>query len=255
MLPKLKNVLISALLIFSLSIPATALQEEIEAEISEYIAVFKANDNDAERVVMDKLVWAGYSSEALYDVIAAELTLVKNSKEKAAKRQAFWYAKALSMSGNDKYRAILKEVASTSSNKKAREHAEISLGRLSVYKAWNPVISAGLEDAPLGRLEATRVKNMINADDFLLVRIGAKRLFRAHLQDTELVEVAKNRLTSEWRLVDEENDPQLDSVAWLIKAIGAAGDKSAVPLLKEIESGSNIKKVKKYAKKTLKILN
>jgi hypothetical protein len=149
----------------------------------------------------------------------------------------------------------LKDVVSTSKNKKAREQAEVALQRIDVYKAWNPVISAGLEDAPTGRLEETRVKNMMNAEDFLLVRIGAKRLFNAHLQDQELVNVAKQRLATEWRLVDEDNDPQLDSVAWLIKAIGAAGDKSVVPLLKEIENGSNIKKVKKYAKKTIKILS
>lgn len=255
MLPKLKISLFAVLMASTLSGQLMALQEDIDAEITNYIAVFKGNDNDEERRVMDKLVWAGHSSEALYDVIAEELASVKDAKDKESKRSAFWYAKALSMSGNDKYRTLLKDVATTSKNKKAREQAEVALQRIDVYKSWNPIISAGLKEAPAGRLEETRVKNMMNAQDFLLVRIGAKRLFNAHREDQELVNVAKQRLATEWRLVDEDNDPQLDSVAWLIKAIGAAGDTSVIPLLREIKNGSNIKKVKKYATKTIKLLN
>ena len=255
MLPTIKKTLITAFVASSvLGVQVTASQADIDAEIARYIDVFNTQNHAVERLVMNKLVWAGYSSESLYDVIATKLESVKNADDKESKRQASWYAKTLSMSGNEKYRAVLQDVATNSDNKKVRERAAAALDRLALYKVWNPIISAGLEQAPAGLLEETRVKNMLTTNEHELLRIGVKRLYYAHLENTELVNLAKQRLASEWRLVDESNDFQLDSVAWLIKTIGAAGDASVIPLLEEIQNGSDIKKVKKYAKKTIKIL-
>lgn len=231
-----------------------AAQSDIDAEISQYIAIFEADDLLAERKVMDKLNWAGHTSEALYDVIEKELNLIKNADDKESKRQASWYAKSLSTSGNDKYRETLKDVAANSSNKKARKHAAIALDRIDVYKTWNSVISANLADAPVGRLEEARIKNMLNSDDYELVRVGAKRISFEHYQDQELIELSKARLTKEWRLVSQDNTYQLDAVAWLIRNIGSANDTSGLPLLNEIKNESKIKKLRKYAAKSIKVL-
>lgn len=253
MLPKFKIALTSVFLASTISTQVIASQADIDAEIAGYIATFKANDFAAERKVMDKLVWAGYSSESLYDVIAADLKSVKNAKDKQLKKQSSWYAKILATSGNDKYRTILKDVAANG-NKKAKKHAMLSLERLATYKVWNPIISAGLIDAPSGKLEATRVNNMLKASDYELLRIGAKRLYRAHPKDQRLLAVAKQRLTKEWSLAEKGNGHQLDAIAWLIKAVAETGDTSLIPLLEDITNNSKIKKVKGYAEKYLKLL-
>jgi hypothetical protein len=237
-----------------LTSPALASQADIDAELNSYIATFSGNDEGAERLVLEKLVWAGYSSEALFDVIAKKLRSVKAAKDGDSKRYAKWYTRALSMSGNDKYLEVLEDVASTSENKKIREYAQRSISTLATYKNWNTVISSGLETAPDGRLEETRVMNMMNAEDSELFRLGAKRLYHGHSGDQVLVNEAKKVLAREWRLIDINDDPHFDAVAWLMKGIALSGDASAIPLLEEIKKEAKIKKVQKYAKKALKSL-
>jgi hypothetical protein len=231
-----------------------ASQADIDAELNSYIAAFKSNNDGAERPVLEKLVWAGYSSEALYDVIADKLQSVKAADDGDSKRYAKWYTRALAMSGNDKYRPVLEDVASTSENKKIREYAQRSINTLATYERWNPVISAGLEAAPDGRLEETRVMNMMNAKDSELFRIGAKRLYNGHSGDQVLVDEGKRILAREWRLIDINDDPHFDAVAWLMKGVALSGDTSVIPLLEEIQREAKIKKVQKYAKKALKSL-
>jgi hypothetical protein len=245
MLPIFKKSILAMSLAIVSTAPAMASQADLDAELNSYIAAFKGNNDDAERLVLEKLVWAGYSSEALYDVIADKLQSVKAADDGDSKRYAKWYTRALAMSGNDKYRAALEDVASTSENKKIREYAQRSIATLATYERWNPVISAGLEAAPDGRLEETRVINMMNAKDSELFRIGAKRLYNGHSGDQALVDEAKRVLAQEWRLIDVNDDPHFDAVAWLMKGIAASGDTSAIPLLEEIKQQAKIKKVQK----------
>jgi len=204
---------------------------------------------------MQRLVWAGHSSKKLYDVIAYELSSRKDIKEVAEKKQAAWYAKSLATSGDEKYRSLLEDVAANASGKSVRKHAKRGLARIEKYRAWRPIISRGLVAAPKGRLEQTRVANMLDSANTDLLKIGAKRVYHQFSADSELVTKAKQRLGKEWNKLDAEDGNRVDAIAWLIKAVGSSGGVSNKALLSDIAEKSKIKKIRKHAKAMLKRLN
>ena len=243
----MRNAVVASVFLFSAQVGAT--QADLDAELDGYVATFESNNFQQQRRVMDKLIWAGITSPRLYDVIERKLYDLKGASDKAGKEQAAWYAKTLALSGNDKYRSSLNDIAENADAKKIRKHAVLSLERLGKYQRWNPVISAGLENAPSGMLEETRVKNMLATDDYELLRIGAKRVYHGHKTDQELVAMARKRLEQEWVSADNSNNDQIDAIAWLIKVMAESGLKDNKPLLDQIAAESDSKKVRKYAKK------
>ena len=230
-------------------------QADIDAELGEYLRVFKSDNFQEQRRAMDRLSWAGYSSTEFYDVIADQLVNLQHSKDKDSKEKASWYAKSLALSGNEKYKTVLQNVAATTKVKKIRKYAELALTRFDKHQRWNPIISQGLVNAPNGRLEEARVKNMLTSSDHSLLRIGAKRVYHGHKSDDELISVAKQRLATEYLVASEENDEQVDAIAWLIKVMAETGDRENRALLDKIGQESSVKKVKKYVKKYAEYLN
>lgn len=247
-MPKLLKAIITTVLLVANS-SVNAAQEDIDAEVAEYSRIFSSDNFQQQRRAIDRLFWAGYNSTAFYDAIAEQLDIVKERTDKVSKERAAWYAKALALSGSENYRALLEGVASDAAAKKVRKYATQALERLNVHQSWNPIISQNLQDAPVGRLEEARVKNMLSANDHALLRIGAKRVYHGHKSDAELIAHAKQRLASEYKLVVNGNDEQIDAIAWLIKVMAESGDRKNLALLEEISANSKVKKVKRYALK------
>lgn len=226
-----------------------AAQTDIDKEVNRYVSVLNDAGFQQQKPMLKQLGWSGITSPKVYDVIAEKLIAFKGADNKVDVQQASWFAKALGYSGNDKYRATLDEAAANAKSKKVRKYATQALDNLEQYKAWNPVISANLDAAPSGRLKQARIANMLAAEDPLLMRLGAKRVYHGHKTDAKLVAAAAQRLKSEYPQASKGNDAQIDGLAWLIKVLAESGDKSYRPLLVEIADTSEVKKVKKYAKK------
>jgi len=224
-------------------------QAEIDKETARYAKVFAGDNFEKQKSVLDQLKWSGVSTPAVYDAVADKLVKLKNAKGKAEKDQASWFAKALGYSGNEKYRATLQDIATNAEAKKVSKYANEGLINLDQYKKWNPVISANVADAAPGRLKQARVANMLRADDYWLMRLGAKRLYRGHKTDAKLVAIAAERLKSEYPKLDKDNAGQIDGLAWLIKAVAESGDRTYYPLMVEVGENASVKKVKKYGKK------
>lgn len=231
-----------------------AAQEDIDKEIADYAAIFENGSFAEQRKVIEKLTWAGHSSPRLFDVIESRLLESQNASDKAGKESAAWYAKTLGVSGNSKYRATLEQVAANADAKKVRKNAELGLERLDTYTRWNPILAANLANPSVKKLEEQRVRNMLSAKDYDLVRIGAKRVYYGHINDAELVTVARERLEQEWPSCDGEIFEQEDAVAWLIRVMAESGNADNKPLLEKIENEGKSKKVRKYAKKYRKYL-
>ncbi|WP_211316874.1 hypothetical protein [Arenicella xantha] len=246
---QLTALLASALVILGLPTATIASQADMDAELSNYRAVFEADDFADHRKAMDRLIWAGYSDAALFDLIEVRVNSLINEKGKANVQKASWYAKALALSGNEKYRATLQNAVSNAKSKKVRKHAALALQRLATYQKWNSIISAGLEFAPSGQLEETRVTNMLNATDYSLLKIGVKRVYYGHKTDQKLVTLAQQRLAMEWGEADEQNGEQIDAIAWLIKTMAEVGNHDAKPLLEQIAQQADVAKLRKYADK------
>lgn len=244
----LRPLFLIALLIFSVS-PAWASQADLDAEISSYVEAFQGPSFEAKRKIMERMEWSGHTSTKLFDSIEVALNDSLAQSGKDAKKQSMWYIKTLALSGEPKYRTVLSDLAENADSKKVAKRAKAELVRWEKYQRWNSVIAAGLDKAPAGRLEQTRVENMLNASDPELLRIGAKRLFREFLSDGALVSIGTQRLEKEAQNIDSNDGHQIDAIAWLIKSVGDSGGEPGKRLLSQIAENTKIKKVRKYAKK------
>ena len=166
--------LLSSLLLITTAQTANATQADLDSDIQYYAEVFSGNNFSQQRSAMKNLVWAGISSPKVYDSIADKLASSKESKNKEEIEKASWYAKAIALSGNEKYRTLLIDISGNAQSPKLRKYTKKALTRLDKYIAWNPTISQNLIAAPSGKLEEQRVKNMLGANDLELVRTGAK---------------------------------------------------------------------------------
>ena len=253
----MKNLLLATIvanaLIFGVQPTALADQADLDAELSNYVAVINGDDFEAEKATMETLRWSGISDAKVYGLIADKLAGIKENKEQ--RKKAAWYAKALGFSGDDQYRPLLESILSGNSPKNVKKYASIGLKHLANHKSWNAIISQGTAAAPSGKLDETRVANMLRADNYELMRLGAKRIANANKGNEMLIDIAAARLEKEWPSVNEETPAQLDGVAWLLRAIGTSRSGAHKPLLEKVAAGTDNKKIKKYVKKALKEMN
>lgn len=224
-----------------------ASEADLQKELRDYIEIFSGTNFIQQRKVMGTLVWSGISDPALYDLFEKKLLETYTGKEKKTVQAAAWFVKGLALSGNPKYIPTLNEVANNGS-KKVRKHVDAARQRLVTYQSWNPVISKGLKTVPTGQLAQARVVNMLNSEYPRLVTIGAKRVYYAHSDNSELVALAAKILQKGYQQAKNDSD-QISSMAWLIKALAESGDVRYKALLSEVAEKANNKKVVKYAKK------
>lgn len=249
----IRAALLTTIIVLSTQSVAIADQAELNKELDNYIAVINGNNFEAAKQVMETLRWSGVSDTRVYDPIADKLDQIKESKDD--RKKAAWYAKALGFSGNQKYSAMLESILVGESPKNVKKYAKVGLKHLDNHKSWNAIISQGLVAAPVGKLEETRIGNMLRASNYELMRLGAKRVSNSFKGNDALIAIAAERLSKEWKSADENNGPQIDGVAWLMKAVGTAGDTTHKPLLEQISAQTDLKKIKKYADKALKDIN
>jgi len=228
-----------------------ATQADVDKEINKYSKAFASDDFALHRHTMAKLEWAGLSSPVIFDYIADKLRAAKNSSNKIEIEQASWYAKGLAFSGNANYRSLMVDVSENASSPKLRKYTKKSLARLDKYIQWNPVISNNFSAAPTGKLEEQRIKNMLSASNLELVRLAAKRVYHAHSSDFSLVSEAAKRVEREMANQHEEGI-QIDTLSWLLKAIGNSGNPEYKELLTNVSKTAKVSKVRKYAKKALR---
>lgn len=220
---------------------------DLEAELEDYISVFSNNDFDGQKKHINRLAWAGISDPRVFDIFESKVLSEFQLKTKQSMEESARYIKTLGLSGNDKYLSTLTKVLNESESKKIRRHTKTALMRLRQYKRWNPVISENLGLAPTGRLEEARVDNMLRSDYLELIKIGAKRVYYVHHDDKALLELAKQKLLKHYKTASDR--VEIDTVAWLCKALASSEDESYRPVLMEVAANASNKKVVKYAKK------
>lgn len=248
-LPRLTQPLVLWVLLAIALFPmgAHSTQEDLDAEIANYVDIFANQGQAQQRKAIETLSWSGHSEPELFDVIEAGLLDGYMTEDKYEAERMSWLAKALALSGNPKYRETLQKVYDTAPSKKLRRHTETALERLTIYEAWNPVIAQGLAEAPAGKLEETRIENMLASGVPELVRLGAKRIYNGHSSDSELLELAKERLLADYPTA--QSKVEVDAVAWLCKALAQSGQSIYRPVLEEVANKAPNAKVAKYANK------
>ena len=243
--PHLCSTLIFCVLVLS---AAPAASDSLD----EYIQIFTDGNSQQQTQAAKDLAWAGLSDPRLFDLIEQSmLEKYLTVENKYAVDDTAWLARALSCSGQEKYRATLQKVASDSPQKKIRRHAENSLVQLDNYARWNPIISDTSNRDSSKSDEINRYANMLRSNDLELQRIGAKRVHNTHSYDTYLLDILDAEIRA--RYLEVNNDSLfIDTVAWMCKALSGSRVEAYKPTIVEVSKNAGNSKLAKYAKKYLK---
>jgi len=199
------------------------------------------------RSVMEDLSWSGIRDETLFDQIASELKGSYLETDGPTVERASWLAKALALSGNVKYRELLEEIRDSSAHKKVKKHVEIAIGRLSNYESWAPIIGANLDSAKTAEeLDAMRIKNMIEAEDLILVRMGVKRAYYDFRNEERFLDNIQFKLAS-YHNQKLKTKEEIDAVVWMVRVLKESKLTKYVPALKTVYQSGYPRKVRKEA--------
>ena len=222
----------------------------VDEQIDHYLQILNQGGYTQKIEMLKQLQWSAISDPRLYDPIAVEVESQYLSED-LEKRQLNLTAhaiRALGYSGNDKYHDILSRVVSNAGEKKLRKHAKKAQVDLNQFSLWNTKIR--LADAPVeGKdVEIATYMRMLSVAEPEIKRVGARAVFHQRLNDPELIALAAQQLEAMYIQPGLDKTGQ-DTVAWLCKAVGQAGDFQYVELLGRVAADSPYKKVRKHAKK------
>ena len=164
-----------------------------------------------------------------------------------------WFCKALAASGDADYRPLLQEVAAHAPTDKLKHYAEQSNALIEDYAKRNQVLNATESwDASLS-VEENRLLNMLASSDSNLKRDAAKLIVRRPRVDPKVFAAAAAALTG--MAGDNPGDAlDIDTMAWLCKALAASGDHTYVAPLQQVMEKTESQKLKDYAAKAMKAL-
>jgi hypothetical protein len=238
---------IFATLLFAMFVAGAAHAATVDEDVNRYVQIFDGSASVPTEAV-ESLAWMGLSDPRLFDVIERRVLqdaeAARNDRRK--KNEIGLFIRGLGFSGNPKYlptiRAYLQDVGYARDAKKA-------MADMQDYEQWNPVISRRAGFDPQYSDEVNRILNMLRADDFMLKRIGAKRVYFRNKEDV-LLNVLEQQVRSNYTRNDSD-DEVIDVIAWQVKALGSAKQEKYRPLLQEVAAQAKNSKIAKYASKGL----
>lgn len=234
------------LTLFSASIAHAATLED---DVNRYVERFSGTKTVNEEVV-ESLEWAGLSDPRLFDLIERRVIdgVEPGRYDRKTRNQVLLYIRALGFSGQPKYTTTLQKVAPDLTYGRRAKNA---LDDLPHYQKWNPIISnRAIFDAKYSD-DVNRILNMLQSDDFLLKRLGAQRIYAENKEAILLSTLEAEIRANYMNLKNENDDDPIDSVSWMVKALGSAKQEQYRPLLQEVAVKAPSKKIRKYAKQAL----
>lgn len=211
---------------------------------------FASGDVGQIKAAADTLAFAGVSDPKLYDVAEKRLMQVYSDTSKAGLQVSGWLIKAISYSGNTKYLGSLQQIVDTSSAKRVRRYAEGGIATLNEYARWNPEISAGLGNLTGRAAERKRVENMLNSQQFDLLRLGAKLAYKNYTHDEGVMNLVEKQLLQYYETTGDK--VFVDAMGHLCKALGGSGNPAYRETMEKVANAAAEKKVRKYGARYLK---
>lgn len=232
------------LAVFSTSLAHAA---SLEDDVNRYVERFSANKTVSEEVV-ESLEWMGLSDTRLFDVIESRAIAgaEPGRTDRKTRKAVLLYIQALGYSGQEKYQPTLKKFSPDLTYGRRAKHA---LEAIPYYKKWNPVISNRASFDAKYSDDVNRVLNMLRSDDFLLKRLGAQRVYEEN-KDAILLSTLDTEIRASY-MKNNNDDDYVDSVSWMVKALGSAKQEQYRPLLQEVSVKAPSKKIRKYAEEAL----
>lgn len=221
----------------------------LDNRVHEYIDIFENGTVSEQKEACNSLRYAGLSDTRLFDVI--EKKVIESYKTTSEERIS-WLIIALGFSGQEKYENTLKRIINLYSvNSTYQKHAADSLKHIDWYIEWNEIISDESKFNPKETDEVNRFVNMLRSDDYLLIRIAAKRIHYQHLYPEYLLDVLQETIRNYY------NDPvydtyQPDAVAWMLKALAGSRNRKYIPVIIEVIENAKNGKIVSHAEKYLR---
>jgi hypothetical protein len=244
--PRRENMKLIVSLLTAFFVSGAALAATAEEDVTKYTAIFNG-DAAWHNNAVESLAWMGISDTRLYDVIEQRLLkeapIAKGNNDE--KNRVARYIRALGFSGQDKYFTTISRLVA---DRVYERYAQQALKELPQYKNWNPIISNRATFDPKYSDDVNRVANMLRSNDLQLKKIGAKRVYFAHKDDVLLDLLSKDMLRIYPIVTDDED---VDTAAWLVKALGSAKDPKYRAAIQEVASKARNTKIQQYAKKAL----
>ncbi|NRB38721.1 MAG: hypothetical protein HRU20_09685 [Pseudomonadales bacterium] len=250
--PHLRSLLVGLLFIIPLSQAASISNPASQKELSEFKQVFTQGLQTDKQQSCKKIQFSGIRDKTFFDLVAKE---IKRVTPTANTRKTINYAalmtQCLAYSGQERYKIELQNIIEGDAHKKLKRYAKKSLTLLQQYSLWAPIISDGKAYNPKLNLEENRSLNMLNSDDLALKRIGAKRVYHAHLYNPVILAFLEQDIKT--NALKVPNDKlAIDTMAWKMKALAGSKDEKYKTTLERVIEKSTNKKLRKYAKRYLK---
>jgi len=231
-------------------VSSSAVAASIEEDVERYVKIF-SGERSQHSAAADTLSWMGLSDTRLFDII--ERLVRSDFKEawndRAESNRVARYIRSLGFSGQPKYEATIKRF---SNDRIYGRFSKAALEDLKSYEKWNLIISNRATFDVKYDDDVNRVANMLRADDLLLKRVGAKRVYFRH-QDEVLLDLLAQDIKASYAAVDprKTGSPEADSIAWMVKALGNTGNWKYQPLLQEVAANAKDPAIRRHAAKTL----
>jgi len=224
-----------------------------DSQVNNHIAALTSNSLSSKINAAKIISRSSYQSTKLFDVVEKELL---DNYPTAFSREGIeyvsWLCKALSASGMERYRPTLEKVAQTTHDAKLKRHATQSLERLS-ENAYRVKAVTSHNNAKKGRdPEVSRLMNMLQTNTMNLKRDAAKIISKNIFSDPDLYKTVNDELLSGYQSAHSKND--VDTMAWLCKALARSTNPEHKKTLETIAADANNRKIRKYAKKSLKMM-
>lgn len=243
-------------LLVSLTLTGTGYaQPDRSAETANLLAGLTSSSG-ARRIQAAKLVTqAGLRDQGLYETIAALLKQgYAAGTEDEHVDEMSWLCKALAASGEPRYRELLQEVAARALSPKLQHYARQSEELIEEYAERSRVLNETESwDAELSA-EENRLVNMLSSDDPGLKRDAAKNVVRSLQVHPRVYEVIAAELL-EMLAAGNSGTLEIDTMAWLCKALAGSGESKYLEPLKQVEAGTQNLKLKSHVAKAIKQIN
>jgi hypothetical protein len=249
----MKKVVAVAGLFLSLALAGSGFAQIDRTDEVEALKNGLSSGSSAHRVKTAKLITqAGIVDQALYEQVAALLKAgYADGTGSDHVDEMSWLCKALAASGDPKYIPLLEEIADKAPSFKLTHYAEQSIDLIEEYASRIRILnSTETWDDDLSD-EENRLVNMLNSDKIQLKRDAAKTVVRrisVHEKVYEAVAAELQKMLAEGRTSSQD----IDTMAWMCKALAASGDRKYAETLKQVHDGTTSVKLKTYASKALK---
>ncbi len=240
------------LMVAALLLAAATAQAETRAELADrYVQILTEAPVPSQIEAVRALEWLGLSDPRVFDPVEKNLLARQGDDSKEGADYAGYLARALGYSGQEKYRATLTQVAAGAASKKLRRHAQNALHDLDAYLRWNPLIANTASDDAGKPVEVNALANMLRSDEPGLHRLAAKRIYQVRIRDPDLLGLLETQARSAATRPVAPGD-ELDTAAWLLKALAATGLPQYQPILATAAASGGHPKLRKYAEKYLR---